>query len=66
MIILKPKTRKGENVIKNHGDRWEVIEDRGIVQFSNKKNWLLIRSEKTKDSRWIHASEDDNFIYERI
>lgn len=69
MIILTARTRKGKNVILNHGVAWELEETSDTVHFSGRKGkdiWLLIRSVITTDVRWVHKIDDDNFIITEI
>lgn len=64
-VILKPKTRKGKNVITNHGEVWIVINQQLDVPFSTDKDWLLLQSEKTEELRWVrnhHHSDKDFFM----
>lgn len=76
IISLIPLTKKGKQLIKTHGDRWEVVEVRQQVIFDDRHGpWLLVqplseerapasnmRSSRIETaSRWIHEHDDINF-----
>lgn len=66
-VILAPKTRKGNNVIRKSGGlvQWTVriLADR--VLFNPEPGpWALIESQK--DSRWVHLTNDADFAVEVI
>jgi len=64
-IKLKHVSKKGKQLIKRHGDSWQVIRSQTYVQFSAMRGeWVLIQptsSTDTKHSRWIHTTNDINF-----
>lgn len=59
IITLSGKTRKGSNVITNHGALWEVkrIDDDVFTVFQ--PNVLIAAPDG--DMRWIHIANDKNF-----
>ena len=75
IVTLLPLTKKGKQIVKQHGDRWEVLRSLDKVMFSNDKGpWMLVvpLGEKRVDetvrdtrqdsaSRWVHAFFDKNF-----
>ena len=52
-LTLTPKTRKGKNVITNHGDQWFIVRHKETVQFSSERFWMIIQSKTTDDIRWV-------------
>lgn len=63
MIKLTARTRKGKNVISNHGNMWEEIRRQETVKFSSQPGgWVLITS--GDDLRWVHLTDDKDFILE--
>jgi hypothetical protein len=76
IISLIPLTKRGKQLVKQHGERWEVIELRNRVLFTDKHGpWLLVQpltedrapSQSFRDARlesaarWVHEFNDDNF-----
>ena len=66
---LAAKSKKGKERLKRDGDEWIVIRTADTVLFSPKKGpWLFIIPPNMDQhaSRWIHATDDENFqIIER-
>lgn len=68
-------TKRGKQIIKQHGDRWECLGTRERVLFSDKRGpWLLVvpidenrvartmrEAREDSSSRWAHAFTDDDF-----
>ena len=76
IVSLIPLTSRAKQIIKQHGSRWEVIEKRQRVQFSDWSGpWLLVlplteerapamtvaEAKLDSASRWVHEFTDDNF-----
>lgn len=76
VITLIPKSKQGKQLVKAHGDRWEVLEQREYVLFSDRAGpWLLavalqedrapandMRAARIdSSSRWIHMHDDEHF-----
>ncbi len=54
--------RKGKPRILTHGTRWLVLGVNETVLFSDKPGpWLKIQSLHSRDIRWIHQTDDENF-----
>ena len=63
-LIIKGKTLKGKNKIKEAGtNEWVVIDESETVLFSTEKNWIHIlpNGKAKKLSRWIQRNNDKNF-----
>ena len=66
-VQLKGVTAKGKNRVREHGDRWTVLAETDRVLFAPGKPgpWLFVappgKGQNDKASRWIRASEDENF-----
>jgi hypothetical protein len=68
-LIIKGKTLKGKNKIKEAGtDKWVVIDESETVQFSSEKNWIHIQpnAKPKKLSRWIQLNNDKNFEVKEV
>lgn len=66
-VTLSPVTKKGSNILDNHGEVWEVFKQKDQVVFSQMHGpWLLISpvgsTTAVKDARWVHLIYDKNFI----
>jgi hypothetical protein len=75
IVTMLPKTKRGKQLVKQHGERWEVLQVLDKVLFSSAAGpWMLVTPitearihESVRDtredtaSRWIHAFFDDNF-----
>lgn len=75
VYTLAGLTKRGKQIVKQHGDRWECLKSLDKVLFSDRSGpWILIvpLGEKRTDtnyqevkqesaSRWVHALADDNF-----
>jgi hypothetical protein len=76
VVSLLPQTKRAKQLIKQHGERWEVVERRNYVLFSSSIGpWLLVQplSEERAPatnarearletaSRWVHEFYDENF-----
>lgn len=76
VITLIPLSKRGKQLVKEHGERWEVIRKADKVLFSDDKGpWLFVQP-LTEDrspasnmreariesaSRWVHEFTDHNF-----
>ena len=61
ILTLKGITNKGKNRIREHGDKWEVLElPPGVVNMTPKPVLPPIKSLKTGDWRWL---DDANFSW---
>lgn len=64
-MILKGKTQKGKNRVRELGESWIVIAEQDQVQFSRERGpWFLIRpilSNLGDKDRWIHSKYDVDF-----
>ena len=68
---LTSRTKKGKQIIRQHGDKWEIIKISSIVNFDKAMGpWLFItpmgESDKSYNSRWINKNSDKNFNVEII
>jgi len=63
-MILKGKTQKGKNRIRELGEEWILIREADSVLFNHERGpWFFIRpaSGKPDKERWIHSKHDVNF-----
>lgn len=75
IVTLLPQSKRAKQIVKQHGERWEVLELRDKVLFSDRAGpWMLVvpiteprihttprEAREDSASRWIHAHFDDNF-----
>lgn len=76
IVTLIPLTKRGKQLVKQHGDRWMVMEKRDHVLFNTDPGpWLLclpiteeqapasnMRAARIESaSRWVHEHNDENF-----
>lgn len=75
VYTLAGLTKRGKQLIKQHGERWECLGSRQRVLFSDKQGpWLLMvpvdenrvartvrEAREESASRWVHSLTDDNF-----
>lgn len=76
IVTLAPLTKRGKQLVKQHGDRWEVINKRDTVIFSELPGpFLLVQpiteerapandirsARKESASRWVNQYADENF-----
>lgn len=76
IISLLPISKRGKQLVKQHGERWEVIKKQNKVLFSTDTGpWLYIQplseeravANNARDarlesaSRWVHEHRDSNF-----
>lgn len=65
-VRLIPKTQKGKQRIKQHGDTGKVLDVQNKVQFTSEYGpWLLVNA-ADPTGRWVHWKHDDNFTLEFI
>ncbi len=66
-IELSGISKRGKQIVKQHGERWRVLDKKDRVLFSDKSGpWLLVipanlHETQTEASRWIHSMFDENF-----
>jgi hypothetical protein len=74
-ITLIPISKRAKQIVKQHGERWEVLQTLNKVLFSDKVGpWILVApideqrvaltvkdSKEETTSRWIHEHFDENF-----
>lgn len=76
IVSLLPLSKRAKQVVKEHGDRWEVVKRQARVLFSEANGpWLLVqplseerapandvRSARLESAtRWVHEFNDENF-----
>lgn len=75
IVTLIPLSKRAKQIVKQHGDRWEVIQVLDKVLFSNEAGpWMHVtpitearvhmtprEAKEDTASRWIHAHFDTNF-----
>lgn len=75
IVTLLPLSKRGKQLVKQHGDRWEVVQVCQTVLFSSDAGpWILVTpiteervhqtvwdTREDTASRWIHAHFDTNF-----
>lgn len=76
VITLIPTTKRAKQIVKQHGERWEVVRKEARVLFSDGPGpWLYVqplteerapandaRAARIESaSRWVHEFNDDNF-----
>lgn len=75
IVTLLPLTKRAKQIVKQHGERWEVLQVRENVLFSDQAGpWMHItpiseqrthytvrEAREDTASRWIHAHFDDSF-----
>ena len=62
-MILRGKTQKGKNRVRELGEHWLVCAQRDSVLFDSRPGpWLLVMpAGNPEKSRWIHATHDNDF-----
>lgn len=76
VVSLIPLSKRAKQIVKEHGERWEVVKRQDRVLFLNTPGpWLLVqpltedrapandvRSARLESaSRWVHEFNDENF-----
>jgi len=76
IVTLVPQTKRGKQIIKQHGDRWEVVRRWPSILFGDApRPWLLLlplteerapaedvrASRMESASRWVHEFNDEHF-----
>lgn len=76
VVSLLPLTKRAKQLVKQHGERWEVVRAEKYVQFTEGAGpWLLVqplteerapandpRAARIESaSRWVHEFNDENF-----
>lgn len=75
IYTLSGVSKRGKQIIKQHGERWECINSLDAVLFSQEKGpWLFIEpigalriantvkeSKEEPSSRWVHSLFDKDF-----
>ena len=76
IISLIPLSKRAKQIVRQHGERWEVVRSEHHVLFSESRGpWLYVmalteerapandmRAARAESaSRWVHEFNDDNF-----
>lgn len=76
IISLIPLSKRGKQIVKQHGERWEVVESSARVLFDPAQGpWLLVQplteerglptnareARLESASRWVHEFNDEDF-----
>jgi hypothetical protein len=76
VVTLIPLSKRAKQIVRQHGERWEVVSRGMRVLFSSSDGpWLLVqplteerapandvRAARVETaSRWVHEFNDDNF-----
>lgn len=76
IVSLIPLTKRAKQIVKQHGERWEVVSSRVYVLFAERRGpWLYVqplteerapandlRAARVESAcRWVHEFNDDNF-----
>lgn len=76
VVSLIPKTKRGKQIVKQHGERWEVVRSQRYVLFNAERGpWLYVqplteeralaneaRAARIESAcRWVHEFSDENF-----
>lgn len=75
IYTLAGLSKRGKQIVKQHGERWECIGERQAVLFSDKRGpWLHVvplgenrvaetmrEAREESASRWVHALTDADF-----
>lgn len=75
IVTLLPLSKRSKQIIKQHGERWEVLKTQQRVLFSGAEGpWMLVtpiteervhqtvrETREDTASRWVHAFFDPNF-----
>lgn len=63
--ILTGKTQKGRNRVRENGREWTVKKTANRVLFDTRTGpWLLLSAVHSNDGRWVHATDDKDFLVE--
>lgn len=66
MLKLRGKTRKGKNRVKEHGEFWEILEEKH-ADCCNGIGWLIIPKNGDENAiRWINKTNDPDFEVEVV
>ena len=63
-VILKGKTQKGKNRIREHGHVWTILKILQDPQFVRERGiWLQLEPVETGDRgiRWVRSNDDKDF-----
>lgn len=75
IVTLLPLSKRAKQLLKQHGERWEVLKVQDKVLFSDSAGpWMLVTpitedrmhqtvrdTREDTASRWLHAHFDTNF-----
>lgn len=76
VVSLIPMSKRAKQLVKQHGDRWEVVRREVNVLFTDKPGPFLLVQPLTEErapasdvrsareesaSRWVHEFTDDDF-----
>lgn len=68
-VKLSAKTLKGKNRLAEAGspEHWTVLKQQAMVGFSDREGpWLFVGCGNNFYDRWVHLTDDDNFIVEVV
>ena len=70
LIRLQGKSLKGKNRVREKGREWFVIRETDDVLFASNSPgpWALVQpvNGQAVDSRWIHLTQDNDFLIEFV
>jgi hypothetical protein len=76
IVSLIPLTKRAKQIVKQHGERWEVVRSRASVLFTARGGpWLYVQplteerapandihgAKIESACRWVHEFNDENF-----
>ena len=65
-VELAGLTKRGKQIVKQHGAKWRVLDKRDTVLFSADRGpWLLVvpadQDQNSEASRWVRSLFDSDF-----
>ncbi len=68
ILRLTGKTGHGKNRVNEHGDLWNVLEQREHISFPTKSvgPFAMVESLITGNARWVGLTSDENFDIEEV
>lgn len=61
VLQLEPITKRGRQIIKEHGDLWTVLETRDHLPCFDGRAGLFVQSRASGDTRWIEPDGSPHF-----